>query len=48
MKKQFRQFKMGYYAAQRRVFAEYGFPLRLVMCGKLVNGRFILTNRTKP
>ena len=48
MKKPFKKFKMGYYAAQRRVFAEYGFPLRLVMCGKLVNGRFILTNRTKP
>jgi hypothetical protein len=31
----------------REIMAEYGFPLRLVMCGKVVNGRFYLTHRTK-
>ena len=47
MKKPFKKVKMGQYAAARKVMAEYGFPLRLVMCGKIVNGRFYLTNRTK-
>lgn len=42
-----KQFKKGRYAAMRAAMAEYGFPLRLVMCGKVVNGRFYLTNRTK-
>lgn len=42
-----KKFKMGKYAAARKVMAEYGFPLRTVMCGKVVNGRFFLTNRTK-
>ena len=41
------QFKMGHYAKMRKIMAEYGFPLRLVMCGKVVNGRFYHTNRTK-
>lgn len=40
-------FKKGRYAAMRAVMAEYGFPLRLVMCGKVVDGRFYLTNKTK-
>ncbi len=40
-------FKKGYYAAFRAVMAEYGFPLRTVMCGKVINGRFYLTNRTR-
>ena len=42
-----KQFKMGHYATMRKIMAEYGFPLRLVMCGKVVNGRFYLTNRTR-
>ena len=42
-----KQFKKGRYATMRAIMAEYGFPLRLVMCGKVVNGRFYLTNRTK-
>ena len=41
------EFKKGKYAEMRAVMAEYGFPLRLVMCGKVVNGRFYLTNRTR-
>ena len=42
-----KQFKMGHYAKMRQIMAEYGFPLRLVMCGKVVNGRFYLANKTK-
>ena len=42
-----KQFKMGHYAKMRKIMAEYGFPLHLVMCGYVVNGRFYLTNRTK-
>jgi len=42
-----KQFKKGRYAAMRAIMAEYGFPLRLVMCGRVVNGRFYLTHRTK-
>lgn len=42
-----RQFKMRRYAKMREIMAEYGFPLRLVMCGKVVDGRFYLTHRTK-
>jgi hypothetical protein len=42
-----KQFKKGRYAAMRAVMAEYGFPLRLVMCGRVVNGRFYLTNKTR-
>ena len=41
------QFKMGHYAKMRKIMAEYSFPLRLVMCGRVENGRFYLTNRTK-
>lgn len=41
------QFKMGHYARMRKIMAEYGYPLQLVMCGYVVNGRFYLTNRTK-
>ena len=42
-----RQFKMGHYTKMRQIMAEYGFPLQLVMCGYVYNGRFYLTNRTK-
>ena len=42
-----KQFKMNRYTAMRKIMAEYGFPLRLVMCGKVENGRFYLTNRTR-
>jgi hypothetical protein len=42
-----RQFKMGRYAKVRKIMAEYGFPLQLVMCGMVVDGRFYLTHRTK-
>lgn len=41
-----KQFKKGRYAEMRAQMAEYGFALQLVMCGKLLNGRFYLTNRT--
>jgi len=42
-----KRFKKGYYAACREAFKEYGFPLRLVMRGVVVNGRFYLTNKVK-
>jgi len=42
-----KQIKKGRYATMRAIMAEYGFPLRLVMCGKVVDGRFYLTHRTK-
>jgi hypothetical protein len=42
-----KHFKMGHYAKMRKIMAEYGFPLQLVMCGYVINGRFYLTNRTK-
>jgi hypothetical protein len=42
-----KQFKMNRFAKMREIMAEYGFPLRLVMCGKVINGRFYLTHRTK-
>ncbi len=42
-----KQIKKGRFARMREIMAEYGFPLRLVMCGKVINGRFYLTNRTK-
>ena len=42
-----KRFKKGYYAAVREAFEVYGFPLRLVMCGKVVNGRYYLTNKVK-
>lgn len=42
-----KRFKKGYYAAVREAFKEYGFPLRLVMRGVVVNGRFYLTNKVK-
>lgn len=35
------------FARARAEMAQYGLPLRLVMCGRVVNGRFYLTNRTK-
>jgi hypothetical protein len=41
------QFKMGHYAKMRKIMAEYGYPLQLVMCGYVINGRFYLTHRTK-
>ena len=47
MKKPFRTVKKNRFARVREIMAEYGFPLRLVMCGKIENGRFYLTNRTK-
>lgn len=50
MKKPFktlRAVKKNRFARVREIMAEYGFPLRLVMCGKVENGRFYLTNRTK-
>jgi hypothetical protein len=43
-----RPFKVSRFARMREIMKEYGFPLRVVMCGKVVNGRFYLTNRTKP
>lgn len=42
-----KQFKKDRFATVRAIMSEYGFPLRLVMCGKVDNGRFYLTNRTK-
>jgi hypothetical protein len=39
--------KLGRYAAMRKIMAEYGFPLRLVMCGKVENGRFYLVHKQK-
>jgi hypothetical protein len=42
-----KKFKMGHYAKMRKIMAEYGSPLQLVMCGFVINGRFYLTNRTK-
>jgi hypothetical protein len=49
MKKPFktRTVKKSRFARMREIMAEYGFPLRLVMCGKVENGRFYLTHRTK-
>lgn len=41
------KFKQGKYARVRTIMAEYGFPLRLVMCGKVIDGRFFLVHRTK-
>ena len=40
-------FKKGQYAAVRAVMAEYGFRLQTVMCGKIVDGRYILTYKRK-
>jgi len=42
-----RQIKMNRFAKMREIMAEYGFPLQLVMCGMVVDGRFYLTHRTK-
>ena len=42
-----KQIKMNRFAKMREIMAEYGFPLRLVMCGRVENGRFYLTHRTK-
>jgi len=41
-----KQFKKSRFAEMRAQMAEYGFALQLVMCGKVANGRFYLTNRT--
>ena len=43
-----RQIKQNRFAKARKIFAEYGFKLSVVMCGKIENGRFYFTNRTKP
>lgn len=45
--KPFRTVKKNRFARARERMAEYGFPLHLIMCGKIENGRFYLTNRTK-
>jgi hypothetical protein len=42
-----KQVKMNRFARVRQEMKQYGFPLRVVMCGKVENGRFYLTNRTK-
>jgi hypothetical protein len=42
-----RPIKQNRFAKAREFFKQYGFPLRVVMCGKVENGRFYLTNRTK-
>jgi hypothetical protein len=42
-----KQVKKNRFAKMREIMKEYGFPLRVVMCGMVVNGRFYLTNRTK-
>jgi hypothetical protein len=42
-----KRYKTNRFQAVRAAMAEYGFPLRLVMCGKVVNGRFYLTHKTK-
>ena len=47
MKKPFKKVKLSQYAAARKVMAEYGFRLTTVMCGKIENGRYYLTNRSK-
>ena len=47
MKKQFRIIKKNRFDHVRQQLAEYGLPLRMVMRGKVENGRFYLTNRTK-
>jgi hypothetical protein len=50
MKRQFKtnqRVKVSPYARIRRLMTEYGFPLQLVMCGRVVNGRYYLTFRTK-
>ena len=39
--------KVSRYARVRMLMSEYGFPLQLVMCGKVVNGRYYLTYKTK-
>ncbi len=43
-----KQVKKNRFAKMREIMKEYGFPLCVVMCGKVENGRFYLTNRTKP
>ncbi len=42
-----RQIKMNRFARMREIMKEYGFPLRLVMCGKIENGRYYFTHRTR-
>jgi hypothetical protein len=45
--KQENKMKMGKYARVRAAMAEYGFPIRSVMCGKIINGKFYLVNKKK-
>lgn len=47
MAKVARTVKSNRFVLARERLAEYGLPLRLVMCGKVENGRFYLTNRSK-
>jgi hypothetical protein len=42
-----RPIKQNRFARMREIMREYGFPLRVVMCGMVINGRFYLTNRTR-
>jgi hypothetical protein len=42
-----RQIKQNRFARMRKEMKQYGFPLRVVMCGRVENGRFYLTNRTR-
>lgn len=43
-----RQVKQNRFARARKDMKQYGFKLSVVMCGRVENGRFYLTNRTKP
>ena len=45
--KKMRHVKLGRFAATRKIMKEYGFPLQLVMCGKVVDGRFYLTYKSR-
>ena len=47
VKKLFRTVKTNRFVRMRKIMAEYGFPLRIVMCGKVENGYYYFTNRTK-
>jgi hypothetical protein len=42
-----RQIKQNRFVRMRKIMKQYGFALRVVMCGKVENGRFYLVNRTK-
>jgi len=41
-----KQVKTNKYAKVRAQMKEYGLPLQTVMCGKLYNKKYFLTNRT--